>query len=112
MFSHAESVVRHAYSPGKPDDYGQVTLGYIDEMWSGVAFAPGRSDEPFRSGGTRMETTATLYDPAGRPVHPLDEFTVRGVRYQVDGDAAGVWVNPFTGWAPGSTIALKRVTGG
>lgn len=112
MFTHGETVTRHAYSPGEDDGYGQAAPSYTDEVWAGVGFAPGRSSEPLRNGSTRVETTATLYDPQGRPVSPLDEFTVRGERYVVDGDASGQWANPFTGWFPGSAISLRRVTGG
>ena len=109
VFAHGEAVTRHAYSPGEEDGYGQAAPTYTDEVWTGVAFAPGQSSEPLRNG---VETTATLYDPQGRAVSPLDEFTVRGERYMVDGDTSGQWANPFTGWMPGSVISLRRVSGG
>lgn len=112
MFEHGEQVIHHRYTVGEPDGFGQVESGFVDEVWAGVAFAPGSSDEPQRGGSTRVTTSATLYDPLSRPVDSLDQFTVRGRRYQVDGDASGAWVNPFTGRAPGGTVTLKAVSGG
>ena len=107
-----ESVTRHVYVPGVDDGYGEALPSFEDEVWTGVAFAPGSSSEPLRGGSTRVVTSATLYDPLSRPVDPLDQFTVRGRRYMVDGDASGAWVNPFTGWTPGGTVSLKAVSGG
>lgn len=112
MFSHGETVTRHVYVPGVDDGYGEGPPSFTDEVWEGVGFAPGGSQEPLRGGSTRVVTSATLYDPASRPVSPLDQFTVRGRRYMVDGDASGAWVNPFTGRAPGGVVTLKAVAGG
>lgn len=113
-FAHGETVTRHVYSEsgGEDDGYGQADPDFTDEVWANVGFAPGLSDEPIAGGSTRTTAMATLYDPLSRPVDARDEFTVRGVRYMVDGDASGVWRSPFTGWSPGGTVTLKAVSGG
>lgn len=112
MFERGETVTRHVYVPGADDGYGEGPPTFTDEVWSNVGFAPGGSAEPLRGGSTRVTTDATLYDPLSRAVDPRDQFTVRGRRYMVDGDASGAWVNPFTGRAPGGTVTLKAVAGG
>lgn len=111
-FPNGESVVRHVYAAGVDDGYGTGPGSFEDEVWTGVAYAPAGATEQLADGSTRVIATATLYDPLARPVDPLDEFTVRGVRFMVDASASGVWRSPFTGWQPGGTISLKAVSGG
>ena len=111
-FPRGETVTRHVFTPGEDDGYGPGPGTFADESWAGVAFAPAGAVEQLADGSSRVIATATLYDPLARPVDPRDEFTVRGVRYGVDAEASGAWRNPFTGWTPGGTVALKAVSGG
>lgn len=117
-FAHGETVTRHVYTPGAEDEYGgNLPPSWRAEVWDaakgeGVAYAPAGATETLAGGDTRLTVSATLYDPLARPVGPRDEFTVRGRRFAVDADASGPWINPWTGWAPGSTVALKAVSGG
>lgn len=112
-YPHGETVVHHRLVVVDDDDgYGQPVEEWVDAAWEGVGFAPGTSDEPLSGGSTRVVTQARIYDPMCRAVDSGDEFTVRGRRYAVDGDASGVWTNPITGWSPGSVVELKAVSGG
>jgi len=52
----------------------------------------------------------SIYAPIGSDILFTDLLQVRGQVYMVEGDPAD-WVSPFTGWAPGMEIALKRAVG-
>jgi hypothetical protein len=55
-------------------------------------------------------TTATLYAPPGADIAARDEITVRGKRYQIDGEP-GEW-RPVAGTLPGGTeVRLRRAVG-
>lgn len=112
MFAFGESVIHHVFEENGEDEYGKVLESWRDETWDGVAFAPDGSAEPVNDNLTRVETSGVIYDPAGRFASSRDEFTVRGERYYVVGEGSGVWTHPLTGWSPGSTINLKKITGG
>ncbi len=75
----------------------------------GAAFWPEQSVET-RDGGQRVVRPARLAVPFGQATDPRDQWLVGGVRYQAGGDT-GRWENPFTGWQPGATITVERVTG-
>lgn len=96
---------------GTPDGYGAPTVGVPTRMVLDGAFvAPRTSDDVNDPGRAGVVVGLTLFVPAGVSVHPDDQVEVDGVRYEVVGDRA-VWENPFTGWAPGATLALRRVDG-
>lgn len=91
---------------------------YSGNEWTDAAavataavFAPGGSAE-LTQGGDVITTQPTLYgvDPT-LGVSAFDAFIVNGDRYEVDGDPE-VYVNPFTGTAPGPVVRLRKVTGG
>jgi hypothetical protein len=60
--------------------------------------------------GDLVITGRNLLLPPGVTVAATDQFIVAGLTYDVDGDA-GDWTSPFTGWNPGTQIALTQVTG-
>ena len=75
----------------------------------GAAFDPGNTSET-GDGGQRITTAPTLYVAYDQPAHPLDQWRCRGSLYEVVGDVSR-WLNPYTGWAAGAAITLRRVTG-
>lgn len=111
MFDNGESVIWHRWTEGGTDDYG-MTLpgGYSDVVVPGAAFAPESTKED--SPDTRVVSQASLYLTSPIPYRARDQFTVRDLRYAVEGDAQGGWTNPFTGTGHGQEILLKRTTGG
>lgn len=112
IFTHGETVTLLPRVEGAVDRYGAVTY-----TWPGpgvavspCGFDPGTSVEsavPYR---TTVNTQPTVYMPAGTSVKATDRVIVRGVTFDVDGDP-GVYVNPFTGWAPGVEVKLTRSEG-
>lgn len=77
---------------------------------AGCAVAPRYANEgldPFRPG---VIVGLAVYMPAGTDVTARDRLRVRGEVYEVDGEPA-LWRNPFTGWAPGIEVAVKRLGG-
>lgn len=62
------------------------------------------------SGMDQVSSKPLAYLPAGTVVASTDALIVRSLKYEVDGSATA-WNSPFTGWAAGVVVPLKRVTG-
>lgn len=112
MWGNGEQVIWHQHGVTGVDSYNRPVLGWTDHVLDNVAVAPGSSSE----GGTirnphRLSTQMTIFLVMDPGVSDMDEFTVRGLRYEVDGDLEGGWRNPFTGTSFGTEINLKRGTG-
>jgi len=76
-----------------------------------AVFAPGGSTE-LTQGGDTVTTQPTLYGlDATLGVSAFDKFIVNGQPYEGDGDPQDGYQSPFTGWAPGVVVKLKKVTG-
>lgn len=111
-FPYGESALLHRRAGQTRNAHGAVVPEYAAPVeLQKVAFAPGSSSEPQDGASQRVVTQPTLYITDGTVVGPLDQVTVRGVRYEVDGDMSGQWVNPFTGHSPGSAVTLRKVSG-
>jgi len=111
-YPHGETVTHRRLVASGDDGYGTPIKEWVSTDWEGVGFAPGGSVETLANGSTRVVSDATIYDPLCREAGAGDEFIVRGQKYYVDGESSGVWVNPITGWAGGSVVTLKAVSGG
>lgn len=112
MFEHGDAVVWHRHSGGGVDDWGDPAPdGFEDVELSGVGYAPESTEEPRDGASHRVVSQAKLYLSEPIDYSARDEFTARGVRFEVEGDSAGGWMNPFTGWSAGQEILLRRVTG-
>lgn len=110
MFTHGEQILWHRWQSAGRDSHGSPTGTLADPIpVENVGFAPESTEE---SGGKQVVSTAKLYCNPPIGYGSRDQFTVRGVRYAVDGDSQGGWRNPFTGTQFGQEIQLKRVTGG
>lgn len=111
-FPFGERVVLHRFKESIRNPSGQtVKVFHPDEAVERVAIAPYRTVERPDGITERVIELPAIYVSPGLGVKPLDEVTVRGARYAVDGAISGDWVSPFTGWSPGAEIRLKRVTG-
>lgn len=111
MFGHGETITVHRAVVGR-NRLGQTTTTYVDETPAApCAFAPESTQEPRDGTEIRVVSTAKLYlPPTIAPLGPADEVSVRGHRYAVEGDDSGeLWINPFSGWTPGSEVKLRRV---
>lgn len=113
-FPHGETVTRLRATP-IIDPYSEETTG-LD--WGnatslevpGCGFNPGQSSEPVQDARNSVTTQPEVYAPEGVDILAGDRLVVRGLTFDVDGDPA-TWVSPFTGWAPGLVVALKRTAG-
>lgn len=104
-------VLWHAYSEdGVEDDRGNVQPGHLPPVTVYVyGFAPSGFDEPVMPGHDRTVQVPTLYTPPSVVFGALDQVTVHGLLYDVQGDTR-VWQHP-NGSRPGNVIELKRVSG-
>jgi hypothetical protein len=103
------------------DVYGEVATVVLG------AFAPGPSSEVVQGQDT-VVTQPTVYLPTGTAVDAVDVIVVDpvldtsgaatydargrvvGDRYSVDGTPL-TWSSPFSSWAPGVEVRLRKVTG-
>ena len=104
------------------DAHGNPVVAFADAVPVKVyGYGPSTSGEPFQQGRDVVVTGQTVYAPSpmanaatGEPVTPtaLDRFELPlgGPEYEVDGEI-GDWNHGPFGWAPGYSIALKRVEG-
>lgn len=112
MWNHGEQVVWHRHGVTGKDSYNRPILGFVDEPLENVVVAPGSSSESrSTSNPSRLSTQMSIFLIRDPGVTDRDEFTVRGRRYEVDGDVEGSWTNPFSGSSFGTEINLKKVSG-
>lgn len=109
-FGVTVTIVRAA--PGGVDPYGDPIPGAttrIDIPRCGLA--PRMSTESTARGRQGVIVGQTVYLPDGSPtVLYVDQLEVAGVLYDIEGEP-GEWSNPFTGWVPGSEVAIRRAAG-
>lgn len=110
MFANGETVT---VLPGPEtfDDYGDpIPSERVGGDILGCAVAPRYSTEPTVRGRQGVIVGLSIYAPAGSDILFTDSLRVRGEVYVVEGEPAE-WVSPFTGWAPGLEVAVKRAVG-
>jgi hypothetical protein len=110
MFAHGETVT---VLPGAVtyDQYGDpVAPTRTGSNITGCAIAPRYSTESTERGRQGVIVGLTIYAPAGSDILSTDSLMVRGHPYVVEGEPAD-WVNPYTGWAPGLEVAIRRAVG-
>lgn len=108
-FPYAKKVTYVDRSPSGQDLDGNDAWTETQTTTAAV-FAPGGSAE-ITTGGDMVNTQPTLYGvDQALPVKSTDRFIVDGISFEVDGDPQA-YLNPFTGWAPGLVVPLRRVTG-
>lgn len=106
-----ETVTILSRTEGGVDRYGKPTYTWPAPGTAvpSVIVAPGTSTEGNEAIRKDVDTACTLYQlPYDVTVGPYDRVIVRGVTWQVDGDAER-WSNGT--WQPGSVLALKKVEG-
>lgn len=107
-FPFPETFTIHTRAVTGQDADGNDVYGDQDTLTRGV-FAPQGATELIQGQDVTL-THPTLYLEDGAPAPAAtDQVTVRGQRYDVDGDPE-VFRNPFTGYEPGAVVKLLRVS--
>lgn len=107
-YPFGETVILHTGTP-TTDARGNEVMSWTDQTVAGCPVWPRMASEITYGQDTRI-TGLWIVVPPEFPVTALDEVTVRGVRYQCDGEP-GLYVNPFTGTNAGYQVALTKITG-
>lgn len=108
-FPFGETATLHTRSGTADDALGVRQSTWTDTVVAGCFLDAGGSIEVVQ-GQDQVTTQPVLYMPAGTAVTPVDQITVRGDRYEVDG-SPNSYVQPWTGWVPPVAVKLKLVTG-
>lgn len=95
------------------DPYGDSTdTTPTDVTWGPCAIAPRTSTERADSRAPAVVTGLTIYGPEASFTSKSQVVIPSGPysgTWDVDG-IPGVWRSPFTGWAPGVEVAVKRAS--
>jgi hypothetical protein len=108
-YGYGVTVTFHTRTASGKDAYGNTTYAETNVDVPNCGFDPGGSTELVQ-GQDMVRSQPTVYAPTGTVVGPIDQVTVNGTRYDVDG-SPNTYVSPFTGWATPVVIRLKGVTG-
>jgi hypothetical protein len=65
------------------------------------------ADVDYSYGRISLVTGLILYVSSQETIRPVDRVEVDGVEYTIEGEI-GQWVSPFSTWAPGQQMALRR----
>jgi hypothetical protein len=91
------------------DGLGNTTEESVTEEWGPCAVAPRYATESSDSRVAPVVVGKTVYGPPPLlDINSDDTLVIDGVEYRVDGLPAE-WASPFTGWAPGVEVPVRRV---
>jgi hypothetical protein len=90
------------------DGLGNTTETVTESQWGPCAVAPRYATESTDPRVPAVIVGLTVMGPT-RALDSDDTLVIGGVTYQVDG-LPGVWESPFTGWAPGMEVPVKRAS--
>lgn len=91
------------------NNFGDWETAGSDEV-AGCGFAPGAGTEQVDNKDL-VTDIGTLYAPAGSSFLATDRVVLPdGTEWDVTG-SGNSWTSPFSGWAAGVVVSLKRTTG-
>lgn len=113
-FAYGETVTR-LRADAAVDPYSGESVG---NDWTspdsldipGCGIADGGSLEPTQDARNAVESDFDVIAPYGVDVTAADRLVIRGLTCQVQGRPFD-WMNPLTGWQPGTVIRAKVVEG-
>jgi hypothetical protein len=88
---------------------GNTTEVVTESAWGPCAVAPRFATESADSRVAPVVVGLVVYGPAVE-LDSDDLLVINGLEYAVDGLPAE-WTSPFTGWAPGVEVPVRRVAG-
>lgn len=113
-FPHGVTLTIRTGSTSAKDIYGDSTATTpTDTAWGPCAIAPRTSTERVDEKSPAVVTGLTIYGPQPGPASGAQLVIASGAyagTWEVDG-IPGEWTNPFTGWAPGVEVAVRRASG-
>jgi hypothetical protein len=97
------------------DGYNNDVPSYpVKATYTNVPVAPsdgnGTGGNEYTDGRETVVIGLSVYLPDGADVQAVDRVRVRGADWEVVGDPQA-WQSPYSGWRPGTPVALRRVTG-
>ena len=104
-FPHGETVTVRSVTT-TTDAHGDSTTAVVEESWGPCAIAPRYATESTDPHASPLIVGKTIYGPT-RTLNSDDLLVIGGETWQVDG-LPGEWQSPFTGWAPGMEVPVKR----
>ena len=107
---HGESVEHLVYSQGPPNSHGKPSAVYTSTVIPGVGVDVPDVAETGLGSSNEQTIDAVIFLPAGMTASKMDQFLVRGKKYQVNGDAMAI-KNFFTGAMFPTEVKLRRVSG-
>lgn len=105
-----EQVIRHQWLRNERNQQGAQVPVYQDVLVEDVGIDVAAADEPRNMSAERDVVERVLFLPPGITISHLDQFTVYGQRFGVEGYAPPVR-NFFTASVFRTEVKLKRVTG-
>ena len=90
------------------DPLGDSTTTTVETPWGPCAIAPRTASENADPTRPAVIIGKTVYGPTVT-LDADDQILIDGIAYEVDGEA-GDWRSPFTGWAPGMEVPVKRAS--
>jgi hypothetical protein len=102
------TLIRRTLS-GTQDEYGNDVYNETPSTIYGCVFVPASSGESlvFQD---QVNTTDTIFMPAGTVVSPLDAIEYNGDKYEVMGKPSA-WTSPFSGRVSPIRINVNKITG-
>lgn len=107
MFAHGKTITLRS-TLTTTDDLGNTSTVATESCWGPCAVAPRYATESTDSRSPAVIVGLTIYGPPAC-INSDDTLVIDGVEYQIDG-LPGEWTNPFTGWAPGIEVPVKRAS--
>jgi hypothetical protein len=115
MFAFTDTAVIHTRTDtGTRDADGNKVYEWTDVespgwvSWPrGKSLASGGTTE-YTYGGDVVITGVVAVAPAGTDVTAIDAVTLRGIRYEIEGDPADYTMSPLTGRGAGIQLNLTR----
>jgi hypothetical protein len=112
MFAHGETVTRQRGTP-EADRYNKTVIDWSNPNELDIApcgVAQSGSIEPLVDARTEVDSDFDVFMPPGADVLASDRLVIRDLVCEVVG-APFDWLNPFTGWTPGTVARAKIVEG-
>lgn len=106
-----ESVQHEAFVPAETGAHGNPRETWAKAVPVGIyAFNPGVPADLITAGHDRDVSTPSIYVPSSVVMGARDRVTVRGERYEVDGETQD-YRNPYGARMDGNQINLRKVAG-